>query len=82
MRALHDAHPDYVNSVALQDVLGYESNHQLAGLMGAFGRWLANTEGFQENAEFFQWQQDEGTDMLEYRLAETVPEALEQAGLV
>ena len=82
LKALYDAHPDYVTSVALQEVLGYESSHQLAGLMGAFGRRFANTEGFQENAEFFQWQQDERTEILEYRLAETVPEALEQAGLV
>ena len=82
LKALYDAHPDCVTSLALREVADYGSSHQLAGLMGAFGRRLSNTEGFDENAYFFQWQRDAKNEVWEYRLAETVLEALERTQLV
>ena len=82
LKALYDAHPKHLTSPALQEVAGYGSSHQLAGLMGAFGRRLSNTAGFDENAEFFKWRRDDKTGIWEYRLADSVLEALKRAGLV
>lgn len=82
MKALYDAHPKHLTSLTLQELVGYGSSHQLAGLTGAFGRRLSNAAGFDENALFFEWQKDESTEMWEYRLEETVLEALSRARLV
>ena len=82
LKALYDAHSEYVTTISLLEVADYESGHQLAGLMGAFGRRLANTPGFDPQAWFFdyQWNDDEGA--WEYRLPDTVREALECERLV
>ena len=82
LKALYDAHPKHLTSPALQEVAGYQSSHQLAGLMGAFGRRLSNTAGFDENAVFFEWRQDDKTGIWEYRLADTVLQAFKRAGLI
>ena len=82
LKALYDASPRYVTSTALLDVARYQSGHQLAGLMGAFGRRVANTAGYDDKTRFFdvQWNNDDGT--WEYFLPDTVREALEQEQLV
>ena len=82
LKALYDANSGYVTTTSLLGVVGYGSGHQFAGLMGAFGRRLANTPGYDAQAWFFdsQWNDDEGA--WEYRLPDTVREALEGERLV
>ena len=82
LKALYDAGSEYVTTTELVRVAGYKSGHQLAGLMGAFGRRLANTEGFDENATFFEVRWNEPAAAWEYRLPANVRRALEQEGLV
>lgn len=83
LRTLYDAGAgEYVTTTELVRTLGYRSGHQLAGVMGAFGRRIANTRGFDENATFFEWQLNEDAAAWEYRLPANVRKALEQEGLV
>ena len=81
-KALYDAAAEYVTTTELVRAVGYQSGHQLAGLMGAFGRRLANTKGFDENATFFEIQWNEGAAAWEYRLPANVRKALELESLV
>ena len=82
LKALYDANSDHVTTTSLLGVAGYESGHQLAGLMGAFGRRLANTPGYDPEAFFFHWQWNDDQDAWEYCLPDTVREALEHERLV
>lgn len=82
LKALYDANSDYVTTTSLLGVAGYGSGHQFAGLMGAFGRRLANTPGYDPEARFFDWQWNDDEGAWEYRLFDTVREALEQERLV
>ena len=83
LKALYDAGAEeYVTTTELVRVLRYESGHQLAGVMGAFGRRIANTKGFDENATFFETRWNETAAAWEYRLPATVRKALEQEGFV
>lgn len=83
LKALYDAGAEeYVTTTELVRVLRYDSGHQLAGVMGAFGRRIANTKGFDENATFFEIRWNETAAAWEYRLPATVRKALEQEGLV
>ena len=65
----------------LHKVAGYRPP-QLAGLMGAFGRRMANTEGYQSGAHYFeyQWNDDEGA--WDCRLPDSMREALELEELI
>ncbi len=83
LKTLYDAGAEeYVTTTELVRVLGFESGHQLAGVMGAFGRRIANTKGFDENATFFEFRWNETAAAWEYRLPANVRKALEQEGLV
>ena len=82
LKALYDANPKYVTTTVLRDVVGYQSGHQLAGLMGAFGRRIANTAGNDDKARFFDVQWNDDDHAWEYFLPDTVREALEQEHLV
>ena len=75
LRALYKAETEWLPLAMLQDVAGY-SPAQFAGLMGAFGRRLANTEGYDSDAAFFEYDWDEDGETWNYRLPETVREAL------
>ena len=75
LRALYKAHPNRLSQATLQDVAGYEPS-QYAGMMGAFGRRIANTEGYDSETEFFDWKQDEEEKTWYCRLPDTVREAL------
>lgn len=81
LKALYEAHPDWLPLPALHKVAGYRPP-QFAGLMGAFGRRMANTEGYDSEAYFFvyRWNDDEGT--WDYRLPDSVREALELEELI
>ena len=49
---------------------------RFAGLMGAFGRRMANTEGYDSDLLFFESRWNENEEIWEYRLPDTVCEAL------
>ena len=61
LRALLDAHPDWLPPPALHRAAGYSKPAQFRGLMGAFGKRMANTEGYDPEAHFFEyrWNEDE-----------------------
>ena len=82
LKALYDAGAEYVTTTEVVRAVGYQSGHQLAGLMGALGRRLANTKGFDENATFFEIRRNEAAAAWEYHLPANVRKALEQERLV
>ena len=65
----------------LQHAIGYRPS-EFAGLMGAFGRRLVNTQGYIDPSWLFdnQWQGEQGCNR--YRLPDSVRAAAEKAGLV
>jgi hypothetical protein len=79
LRMLYDAHPGTVNSAMLVTKLSY-SRPQFTGLMGAFGRRLANTPGYVDGTWFFEQEWD-GTSNT-YGLPESVREAMRLEKLV
>ena len=81
MRALYEAETEWLPLATLQEVASY-TPAQFAGLMGAFGRRMANTEGYDSEADFFEYEWDEGKETWCYRLPETVRKALALEQLV
>lgn len=79
IKELHQAHPNLVPTTVLQEKTGY-SARQLAGLMGAFGRRMAHTDGYDVEAHFFDWAWIDGG--WSYGLPETVRTAVELEKLV
>lgn len=79
-RRLYEAN-DWVGIEELGDACGY-SRQQFAGLMGAFGRRIANTEGYDRESAFFYWEWDDETGAWKYRLPDTVREALKLENVV
>lgn len=71
--------PHLVPTAKLQDVTGY-SARQMAGLMGAFGRRLTHTEGYEEGTSFFDWWWDENG--WHYSLPDSVRHAMELEDVV
>ena len=76
LRALLDAHPDWLPPPALHRAAGYSKPAQFRGLMGAFGKRMANTEGYDPEAHFFEYRWNEDENVWECRLPDTVREAL------
>ena len=81
LTTLHAADENWVSSARLYGVSGY-STAQFAGLMGAFGRRLVHTPGYDDEAHFFDYRWNEETKAWDYRLPASVRGALEAAGLV
>ena len=81
LTSLYEAHPDWLSLRTLHGITGYKPS-QFAGLMGAFGRRMVNTEGYDSGLTFFQskWNADE--DTWDYRLPKTVCDALALEQLV
>ena len=75
LREIYKAHPNRLSQATLQDVAGYEPS-QYAGMMGAFGRRIANTEGYDSETHFFEWKWDDEEETWCCRLPDTVREAL------
>ena len=73
--ALRDADPDWVSAAELYKASGYEGQ-QFAGLMGAFGRRMKHTDGYDEDAYFFDFEWDEDASAWKYRLPDSVIEAM------
>ena len=80
LKTLYEAHLEWVSSATLYDATGY-TPAQFAGLKGAFGRRMSKTTGYDAHAEFFEWKENEETGEWEYRLPDTVREALRLEGL-
>ena len=75
---LHKTHPGSLSTQELHDVARYKPA-QFAGLMGAFGRRLANTNGYDGEKEFFDWHWNEDNDAWDCRLPSSVCKALEES---
>ena len=73
--ALYNAHPDWVSASDLYSASGYEGQ-RFAGLMGAFGRRMKHTNGYDEAAHFFDYDWDYSTSAWRYRLPDPVREAI------
>ena len=81
MRALYEAETERLPLATLQEVAGY-TPAQFAGMMGAFHRRLVNTEGYDSDVKFFEYDWEEDGETWTYRLPETVREALALEQLV
>ena len=80
LKTLYDQPTRMVSALELQKVLKY-TRPQFSGLMGAFGRRLANTPGH-ASEWFFRQEWDYSSACYVYSLPETVREAMRQEGLV
>lgn len=65
----------------LQKLVGYEPS-QFAGLMGAFGRRIANTPGYVRDSAFFETDWDDSQSCYLYRLPPSSRAAIEKARIV
>jgi hypothetical protein len=81
LKKLYEAGINWVLASALQQVSGYEPS-QFAGLMGAFGRRVSHTPGYVAYSAFFDQEWNANSACYQYRLPETVREALRLAKLV
>lgn len=80
IKAVYDSHPDGILATALQKLIGY-STSKFAGLMGAFGRRLVNTQGYIDYTWLFdnRWESEHSCNR--YRFPGSVRRAVEQAKL-
>lgn len=67
LKALNDAHPDWLLLTELHSAAEY-TPAQYAGLMGAFGRRMSHTEGYDKDVHFFEFRWNDEEDAWEYRL--------------
>ena len=81
LTALYEAHPEWLSLPTLHGIADY-APAQFAGLMGAFGRRLANTEGHDSDLAFFEYRWNEDEEAWDYRLPKTVCDALALEQLV
>ena len=81
LAALNEAHPGWLSLPTLHGIASYKPA-QFAGLMGAFGRRVANTEGYDSGLLFFESKWNENEETWDYRLPDTVCEALALEQLV
>ena len=81
LQALYAAYPTYVVIQTLQAATGY-TPRQFSGLMGAFGNRMAQTEGYQQGSLFFDYRWNGEAQQWEYRLPESVHEAVSLENLV
>lgn len=74
--ALRKADPEWVPVADLYEASGY-TFQQFAGLMGAFGRRMKYTKGYDEDVHFFDAEWDEKAEAWNYRLPDSVIEAMQ-----
>ncbi len=79
--ALYEAHPGWLTRAELHVITGYKPA-QFAGLLGAFGRRLTKTKGYDKNLTFFEYRWNDDEQAWDYRVPKTVCEALELEQLV
>lgn len=75
LKALTDAYPDGVLLRDLHIAAGY-TPQQFAGLMGAFGRRMSHTDGYDEYAYFFEYRWDDDQEDWRYVLPDSVHQVL------
>ena len=80
IEALVAAHPKYVTTADLHEATDC-TPAQFAGVMGAFGRRMVNTSGYDDTASFFDWRWNEPDGTYECRLPDSVLEAVRLEGL-
>ena len=68
--ALSEAYPQWVPIADLQAATDY-TPAQFAGVMGAFGRRMAATDGYDDKACFFDVERDEELGAYKFRLPES-----------
>ena len=73
INALNDAYPEWMLLRDLHSAAGY-TPAQFAGLMGAFGRRMSHTDGYDKDVHFFDFRWNDEGDAWEYRLPESVRE--------
>lgn len=81
LKALYDAKDGYVGSNKLCEVSNY-TKPQFAGLMGAFGRRISHTEGYDQETFFFTYVWDEEGSEWRYSIPPSVREALVKEKLI
>jgi len=77
LKKLHGAHPGSLPTQELHEAAEYTAP-QFAGLMGAFGRRLSNTGGYDADKDFFDWCWNEDRGGWDCRIPDTVCRALEE----
>ena len=81
LRGLAEGYPEWVTRDELCAATGYTA-HQLAGVMGALGRRVSHTKGYSNGARFFDKTWNDSAGAWDYRLPETVLEALRLENLI
>jgi hypothetical protein len=83
LETLYKAHPKTVLAPELMKTVGY-TRAQFSGLMGAFGRRISHTDGYeaQDGASFFDQEWDDNTGCNRYGLPDSVLEAMRLEKLV
>lgn len=81
LKALYDAGEQMVPISELCDVSGY-TRPQFAGLMGAFGRRISHTQGYDGETYFFKTEWDHENGEWLYSLPAAVRDALVKEGFV
>ena len=81
LQELYHAHPGTISGSEIQEKIGY-SRPEFSGFMGAFGRRLTHTPGYEPQTWFFmqEWDGEQGT--YNYSLPATVRQAMELEKLV
>jgi hypothetical protein len=75
VRTLYRRHPELVSARELGADISYSSS-QFGGLLGAFGRRVSHTPGYEAGASFFIQEWDASEGCWRYGLPESVREAL------
>ena len=79
--AVYEAYPNKISAAELSSLIGY-TRAQFSGLMGAWGRRISNTPGYEGGDWFWEQEWDYENGMNLYSLAEPVREAIRQEKLV
>jgi hypothetical protein len=73
-------HPAWTTFNELLEATGY-STSQLSGLLGAFGKRVYSTEGYEDDTYFFDQEWDYENDANRYRLPDSAYRAVIRAGI-
>lgn len=77
---MRENYPSWTTFSDLMGATGYSSS-QLSGLLGAFGKRVYSTEGYEEDTLFFDQEWDYENDVYRYRLPESSYRAVVKAGI-
>lgn len=81
LQELYDAGDAWVGIEQLCSASNY-TRQQFAGLMGAFGRRVSHTQGYDEETYFFEVEWDHENHGCRYKIPSSVRDALIQEGIV